>query len=138
MVNRPSDGFERWTDARITGIGSARLAARWVIVATILSLLFVFVAAVVLQSGVFRGALVLVGLYGLLLLFLRTWFILATRTRRYLVSRPAWGDLTRLAIFFGVFLAIPLIGSVVGYVVLVLLAQLDRAGRALAVVAIPS
>ena len=118
--------FERWTNLAITGVSSSRLGPRWAIFTAAACLVLNIVAAVAFRSGVFRGALVLVGLVGLMLLFLRTWAILTARTRRYLVSRSDLGDLTRMALLAATYVAIPAVGAIAGFILIVVMGALDR------------
>jgi cytochrome b561 len=122
-------GFERWTNVGLTGVSSSRLGPRWAIVAATACLAMIFFAMVGFRSGGFRGALVAIGLVGLVLLFLRTWFILMARTRRYLVARPDWTDLTRLALFLAVYVAILAVGAVVGFTLIVVMGALDQIAK---------
>ena len=122
-------GFERWTNVAITGVSTSRLGPRWAVFTAAVCLVLIVVAMVALRSGVFRGALVTVGLVGLLLLFCRTWFILTARTRRYLVAHPEWGDLTRLALFLGSYVAIVVVGAVAGFTLIVVMGALDRIAK---------
>ena len=118
--------FERWTNVGISGVSSSRLGPRWAIVGAAACLAMIFVATIGFRSGAFRGALVAVGLVGLVLLFFRTWAILTARTRRYLVSRSDWGDLTRLALLGAAYVAIPAIGAIAGLVLIGVMDALDR------------
>ena len=121
--------FERWTNVGITGVASSRLGPPWTIFGAAACLAMIFVAMVAFRSGVFRGALVAVGLVGLALLFLRTWFILTARTRRYLVAHPDWDDNTRLAVFLGTYVAILVVGAVTGFALIVVMGALDRIAK---------
>jgi hypothetical protein len=122
-------GFERWTNVGITGVSTSRLGPPWVIFGAAACLAMIFVAMVGYRSGVFRGALVAVGLVGLALLFLRTWLILTARTRRFLVARPDWDDNTRLAVFLVTYVAILLAGAVAGFILIVVMGALDRIAK---------
>src|SRR5687767_5114459 len=117
--------FERWTNVHITGVSSSRLGPTWAVYGAVACLAMIFVAMVGFRSGLFRGALVAVGLVGLVLLFLRTWAILTARTRRYLVARSDWGDLTRLGLFLAIYVAIAAIGVIAGLILIALMGALD-------------
>ena len=119
-------GFEAWTRGGLTGISSLRIAPRWVLLAAGGFVLIALVSVAGLRSGQLRGALVFVGFWGLILLFLRAWLIATAQARRFLVTRPDWGDLPRLAALGGFFLVIPALGGVAGGVFLLLLDALDR------------
>jgi hypothetical protein len=121
--------FEAWTRGSLTGISSLRIAPMWVTLATAGFVAILVVAFGTLRSGEFRGGLVFVGLWGLVLLFLRTWLIATARTRRYLITRSDWGDVPRLAALAGIFVTIPAVGAVVGYAFLLLMGALDRLAR---------
>jgi hypothetical protein len=123
------DRFDAWTRGSLTGISSLRIAPRWVVVATVGFSALLVVAFGALRSGELRGGLVFVGLWGLALLFMRTWLIATARTRRYLVSRPDWGDFPRLAALAGAFLLIPAVGAVALYAFLLLMGALDRLAK---------
>lgn len=122
----PVTGFEAWTRGGLTGISTLRVAPPWV-----LALTLVFVVALVLalgawRSGPVRGALVFVGLWGIVLLFLRTWLIATARARNYLVTRTDWSDAARLAIIGALVLLVPIVAGVVAYVGITLLGMLGR------------
>ena len=121
--------FERWTNVHITGVSSSRLGPAWVIFGVAACLAMTFVATVGFRSGVLRCALVAVGLVGLVLLFFRTWAILTARTRRYLVARSDWGDLTRLGLFLAIYVAIAAIGVIAGLILIALMTALDRIAK---------
>ena len=121
--------FERWTNVGISGVSSSRLGPRWATFGAAACLAMIFVATVVFRSGALRGALVAVGLVGLVLLFFRTWAILTARTRRYLVSRSDWEDLPRLGLFLATYLAIGVVGVVAGLILIVVMGALDRVAK---------
>lgn len=121
--------FERWTNVGITGVASSRPGPPWTIFGASACLAMIFLAMVAFRSGVFRGALVAVGLVGLVLLFLRTWFILTARTRRYLVAHPDWDDNTRLAVLLGTYVLILVVGAVTGFTLIVVMGALDRIAK---------
>jgi hypothetical protein len=121
--------FDDWTRGSLTGISSLRIAPRWVRVATVGSCALVVVAFVALRSGGLRGGLAFVGLWGLTLLFMRTWLIAIAQTRRYLVSRPDWGDLPRFAALAGVVVLTPVVFAVAGFAFLLLMGALDRLAK---------
>lgn len=118
--------FEAWTDCNITGVSSSPIAPRWVIAATIVSLILLMVAAVGWQSGLIRGGLLLIAFATLLLLFLRTWSVVTARARQQLLLRNDWSDGTRLALLTAVFLLIPLAGGVSLYELVLELDALDH------------
>jgi hypothetical protein len=102
-----------------------RVAPRWVRNGVIICLILLVIGFGALRTGVVRGGLLLVGLYGLLGLFLRTWLIVTAQTRQWLVDHPDWGDGRRFAALVAVLLGIPVVGLVLGGILLILLAALD-------------
>ncbi len=118
--------FEPWTRGPLTGISSSRIAPGWVRIGVVVCLVLLVIGFGALRSGPFRGGLTLVGLYGLMALFLRTWLVVTARTRQWLVARSDWGDVRRFAALAAVLLGILLVGLILGAAFLLFLAALDQ------------
>ena len=123
------DRFERWTSTGVTGVATSRLAPGWVRVGVPVLLALVVIASWRLRSGMLRGALAAVGLYGLVIVGFRTWLIVSARTRAYLVERRDLGDWLRIVALFGAFLGFAALGLLAGFGVLLLMTALDRIAR---------
>lgn len=129
MSESESDESVRSVDARQPDGDLVAAHRAQVTVATAGFVAILVVAFGALRSGGLRGGLVFVGLWGLVLLFLRAWLIATARTRGYLVTRSDWGDVARVAALAGVFLTIPVVGAVVGYAFLLLMGAVDRLAK---------
>jgi hypothetical protein len=126
---RPVSRFEAWTRGSLTGISSLRVAPPWVRALALMLMVALVVAFGALRSGPIRGGLVFVGLWGVVLLFLRSWLIAAARTRNYLVTRADWGVNVRFAMLASVVILTPIAAAVVAYAGISLLGMLDRFAR---------
>ena len=116
-----SSRFERWTQTNITGVSSSRLVPRWWLLGMAASIVLIAVGVGVLRSG--TGAALSFGLGTVVLvpLFLREWFVITAKGYQYLRSKPDLPDDLRLLMLAGLFLVIPILGGLVGFVGLVLL-----------------
>ena len=84
--------FEPWTRGPLTGISSSRIAPGLVRIGVVVCLVLLVIGFGALKVRPFQRGLTLVGLYGLMALFLRTWLVVTARTRQWLVARSDWGD----------------------------------------------
>lgn len=120
------DRFERWTSTGVTGDATRRLAPGWVRIGIPLLVASTLVGTWSLRSGLLRGALVGFGLYGLTLIGFRTWLIVSSRTRAYLVTRHDLDDWLRVAVLAGTFLGVAALLLVSGFGLLLVMTALDR------------
>lgn len=123
---RASSRFEAWTRGGLTGISTLRVAPPWIFALAVAFIIALVVGFGALRSGPLRGGLVFVGLWGVVLISLRTWLIATARTRNYLVTRTDWSDMARLGMIAAVVVLAPILAGAVAYVGITLLGMLDR------------
>jgi hypothetical protein len=111
--------FEAWTTDLVTvpWVADSRVAPGWLVALVILAFAAISAGFILLQGGLAAAILGGPGILAMMFVMLRTWAIAIARTRRALVNRTSWGDVTKLGVFYllvllsGIALLLAFLGS---------------------------